>query len=282
MNPMDLVVVVALGSALYAVIVALAGRRQFLNKAVNPHRTSWLIAAASILWVGISLMRWEVQSWKLEEWGKALGQLVTDAPTPARIKVASLAVLLSLVFFSLVLWSALFLPRDPASFHRPEHRKKAFRYYVSKLRGGIDYALLAWGDGEPLEEELHKTQVSDRCTHLPKIMGADGVLRTRTPEDQARFWRELASHIHRRMNDLDALIDGANQGRNRRIVFDTEYGGIFFKYLRLPDPRNKVDGGLFLFGATLSQREMDSESASNQFNLLLGALQHIDRNIRLG
>ena len=37
-------VVVAFGSGLYAVIVALTGQRTFLLRAVNPHRITWLLA----------------------------------------------------------------------------------------------------------------------------------------------------------------------------------------------------------------------------------------------
>src|SRR5262245_33622634 len=102
MNLSDLFVVVALGSALYGVIVAVAGRRQFLAKAVNPHRLSWLVAAVSLLWVGVGLMRWEAQSWDPEAWSRMLAQLVTDTPTPPQVKAASVAVLLSLVFLGLV------------------------------------------------------------------------------------------------------------------------------------------------------------------------------------
>jgi hypothetical protein len=73
----------------------------------------------------------------------------------------------------------------------------------------------------------------------------------------------------------------AHQGHNRRLVFDCEYGGLFFRYLRLPDPVNQLDTGLYLFGATLNQTEMTNGRAEQHFLLLLEALHHIDRAVRV-
>jgi hypothetical protein len=283
MNLSDLFIVVALGSALYAVIVAVAGRRHFLQSAVNPHRLSWLVAAASLLWVGVGLMRWEAQSWNPEAWGRMLGQLVTDTPTPPRVKAASVAVLLGVVFLVLVGWCWASLPRDPSTFRHPEDRRAAFRYYVTGLRGGLDYALLACGDGEVLEEVVNAKQVQRRCGHLPKIVPAGGDRpRHRTVDDQVGSWRDGAAGLHAGMSQLDALIERAGHGRNRRIIFDLEYGGLFFMYLRQVDPREKVDTGLYLFGATLNQTEINTQVAETHFNLLVEALRHIDRNVRVG
>jgi hypothetical protein len=282
MNFTDLFVVVAWVMALYGLIVALARKRYFLAKAVNPHRGAWLVAAASVFWVGVSLLRWEAQSWDPSAWATVLRQLVTDTPAPPRVKVASMAVFLGLLFFALAAWCWLALPRDPSTFRRPRDRRAAFRYYVARLRGGLDYALLACGDGERLEEAAATRQMQALCPHLLKVEADGEPPRCRTADDQVRFWREAAGQIHLRMAELDALIECAHHGRNRRIVFDAEYGGFFFKYLRLPDPRSKLDTGLYLFGATLNQVEMDSRRADHHFHLLLEALQSIDRSVRVG
>jgi len=98
LNPSDLLVVIAIGAGLYAILISLTKQKQFLLKAVNPNRITWLLAGVSVLWVGLSLMRIEAQSWDLEVWGKLLQQLVTDAPTPPRVKIAAIA-----VFFSTLL-----------------------------------------------------------------------------------------------------------------------------------------------------------------------------------
>jgi hypothetical protein len=282
MNFTDLFIVIALASGLYALVVAVTRRRHFLTRAVNPHRATWLIAAAGVLWVGVGLLRWEAQSWDLATWGSLLRQLVTHDPTPPRVKVASMAIFLGLTFGTLVLWCVLFMPRDPSTFWRPEDRRRAFRYYVVRLRGGLDYALLACGDGEALEEAASLKQICRHCQHLPKVQPAEAEPpRVRTADDQVQFWRTMAGLIHGRMAELDALIENAHQGRNRRLVFDAEYGAFFFKYLRLPDPRSKIDTGLYLFGASLNQVEVDNQAAEQHFQLLLEALQHIDRGIRV-
>jgi hypothetical protein len=78
------------------------------------------------------------------------------------------------------------------------------------------------------------------------------------------------------------LIEPAQHGRNRRIVFNAEYGGFYFRYLRPPDPQAKVDTALYLFAATLNQAEMDSQRADHHFHLLQRAIVHIDRSIRVG
>jgi hypothetical protein len=283
MNLSDLFIVVALGSALYGVIVAVAGRRQFLAKAVNPQRGSWLVASASLLWVGAGLMRWEVQSWDPRDWSEALSQLVTHTPTPPRVKVASVAFLLSLVFLGLVLWCWASLPNDPTTYRRPEDRKAAFRYYVTRLRGGLDYALLACGDGEVLEEVVNVKQVQRRCLHLPRIAPANGEkARARALDDQVASWRAVAASIHAGMAGLDAVIRPGHHGRNHRIVFDADVGGLFFQYFRLPAPGDPADSGLYLFAATLNQAEMNSHTALAHYHLLVEALQHIDRSVRAG
>jgi hypothetical protein len=280
MNFSDLFVVVALGSGLYAVLVAITGQRHFLIKGVNPYRITWLMASVSVLWVGLSLMRWEAGNWDVQKWAELFAQLVSDAPTPVRVKVASLALFFALLLCGLVVWCVVFFPRDPSTFRTPKDRKSAFRYYV-RLRGGLDFALLSLGDGERLVEEADMRQIEAWCENLPKVQIGSEPPRLRTAEDQVEFWRQLASRIHERMKDLDQLVELAHQGHNRRLVFDCEYGGIFFRYLRLPDPAKKVDTGLYLFGATLNQTEMSNGRAERHFQLLLEALYHIDKSVRM-
>lgn len=280
MNVSDLFVVVGLASGLYGVLVAVTGQRQFLIKAVNPHRLTWLIAGVSVLWVGLSLMRWEAQGWDAYKWARLFTQLVSEAPTSVRVKIASVALFFGLVLIVLVLWCVVVLPRDPSTFRRPEDRRAAFRYYVRWLRGGLDFALLGLGDGEVLEQEASPRQIQACCVNLPKVKVGDEPPRHRTAQDQIELWRQVAARVHHRMRDLDALVEGASQGHNRRLVFDCEYGGMFFRYLRLPDPTSELDTGLYLFAATLNQAEMLNGRAEHHFHLLLDALNNIDRAIR--
>ena len=63
---------------------------------------------------------------------------------------------------------------------------------------------------------------------------------------------------------------------------DCEFGGLFFRYLRLPNPANQLDTGLYLFAATLNQTEMTNGRAQQHFQYLLDALHHVDRAVRSG
>lgn len=280
MNLSDLLVVMGLLSGMYAILVALTGQRQFLVKAVNPHRWTWLIAGFSVFWVGITVMRWEAQSWAADVWLDLFGKLVSDAATPARVKIASLAILFSILLIILVVWCVIFFPRDPSTFANPKDRRAAFRYYI-RLRGGLDFAMLSLGDGERLEEEVDRHGIEAWCMNLPKVKVGDDAPRIRTPEDQLEFWRQLASKLHTEMQSLDELISIVHQGRNCRLIFDCEYGGLYFCYLRLPNPGSKVDTSLYLFAATLNQTEVTSGRAEQHFELLRDAMHHIDRSIRL-
>ena len=277
----DLFVVIALASALYAIIVALTRQRHFLAKAVNPHRAAWLLAACAMLWVGVGLMRWEARTWDLRSLLGQLAQLVTEEPTPVPVKIGTLAIFLGVTFLTLVAWCYFFLPRDPSTFRRPEDRKAAFKYYVTRQKGGLDYALLGLGDGEVLEEVANPKQILSRAIHLPKVVAEGASPRIRTADDQILFWRQMALTLHKRMAELDGLIAAAHQGHNRRIAFDAEYGGFFFKYLRLPDPSSPVDSGQFLFGATLNQIELDNQTAELHFRYLMDAIGFIEKGIRV-
>jgi hypothetical protein len=94
------------------------------------------------------------------------------------------------------------------------------------------------------------------------------------------FWRRCARSIHEKRRDLEGLFGIAHQGHNWEFVIDTEFGGLFFRYLRLPDPSVEGDPGLYLFGATLNQSEIDNGRAYQHFKLLTEALQTIDKAIR--
>ncbi|MFM7150986.1 MAG: hypothetical protein ACKO23_14190 [Gemmataceae bacterium] len=281
MNFSDLFVVIVLVSGMYAVLVAIAGQRNFLLKAVNPNRLHWFLAGLSVLWVGFSFMRWEAQNWNLSTWSRLFSQLISEEPTSPRVKMASVAIFLGLTLIGVVIYCMLAFPRDPSSFKLPRDRREAFNYYVGKVSGGLDYAVLTLGDGEILEEKVNSRQVKAWCVNLPKIQMNGDPPRHRTFEDQVELWRKLALQINARMGDLNQLLEVAQQGHNRHILFDCEYGGIFFHYIRLPDVSKPLDTSLFLLGASLNQREMDSGRADQQFRLLLAALNHIDRSVRV-
>jgi hypothetical protein len=280
MNYSDLFVVLVLAAGLYGLIVALARQRQFLTRAVNPYRGPWLLAGLTALWFGIGLLRLEAHSWDPHALAGVLNALVTDAPLSTRGKVAAVAVLLGMLFIVLVVWCRVNYPKDPIVFHRPDQRGKALRYYVAKLKGGLDYAVLMRPGGERLEEAWEARHIRHSLPHLPRVNG--GAERAaRSLDDQIAYWRQTAEHLHRSMPALDAAIAPAHQGPNRRMTFDCEYAGLFFAYLRPPAPGDPECEPVYLFAATLSQEAMNNGQANSHFDLLLQALKQIDTNVRV-
>jgi hypothetical protein len=279
MNYSDLLVVLLLAAGLYGLIVALARQRKFLSHAVNPYRWAWLLAGLTALWFGIGLLRWEAHSWDPHALTAVLASLVTDAPLSTRGKVAVVAVLLGLLFVVLVTWCRFNYPKDPSVFSHPNARGRALRYYVAKLKGGLEYAVLMRPGGERLEETWETRHLRICLPHLPRTNGG-GERNCRSVDDQIAFWRQTAEHIHQSMTTLDAAIAPAHQGSNRGLVFDCEYGGMFFAYLRPPVPGDPDAEPIYLFAATVSQEAVNMKIADNHFDLLLRALKGIDTNVR--
>lgn len=279
MNYSELFVVVMLAAGLYGLIVALARQRHFLTKAVNPYRGPWLLAGLTALWFGVGLLRMEAGSWDPHAVSALLASLVTDAPLSTRGKVAVVAILLGLLFVVLVVWCQTNYAKDPAVFRRPDQRGRALRYYVTRLKGGLEYAVLMRPGGERLEEAWEPRRIRACLPYLPRVNGTMEQA-PRTVDEQVTYWRQVADHIHGSMAALDAAIAPAHQGGNRRLVFDCEYGGLFFAYLRPPVPGHSEP--LFLFAATVSQEAINTKLADAHFDLLLRALKGIDTNVRAG
>jgi hypothetical protein len=64
-------------------------------------------------------------------------------------------------------------------------------------------------------------------------------------------------------------------------VFDVEYGGMFFAYLRLPALGAADADPVYVFAAALSQEAINRKLADAHFDLLVHALKQIDTNVRL-
>jgi hypothetical protein len=280
MNYSDLFVVLVLASGLYGLIVALARQRQFLTRAVNPYRGAWLLAGLTALWFGGGLLRLEAQSWDPQDWARVLRALVTDAHLSIQGKVATVAVLLGALLIVLVVWCRFNLPRDPTTFRRPQQRGKALRYYVTGLKGGLDYAVLMRPGAERLEESWEPRHILACLPQLPRVAGPTERV-ARTLDDQLGYWRQAAEKIHQSMPALDEVVAPAHQGANRRLVFDTEYGAMYFTYLRAPVPGAPDAEPVYLFAAALDQEAVNLKVADQHYDLLLRALRQIDTNIRV-
>ena len=134
--------------------------------------------------------------------------------------------------------------------------------------------------GQRLEEVWEVRHIRRTLPHLPWVPGpADRV--ERTLDDQVAYWRATAERIHGSMGQMDEIIAPAHQGGNRRLVFDTEYGAMYFVYLRPPAQGAADPDPLFLFAAALDQAAVNLKSADLHFDLLMRALKQIDTNVRV-
>jgi hypothetical protein len=141
--------------------------------------------------------------------------------------------------------------------------------------------VLMRADGSRVEESTYDKHIRHTLPHMPQVPGPGGVRIVRTANDQITFWRDAANNLHKQMTLLNEVMAPAHQGGNRRFVFDVEYGGMFFAYLRVPIPGQPDSEAMFLFGATLNQAAMNNKQADLHFDLLLRALKQIETNVRL-
>src|SRR5262245_52714935 len=108
----DLVVVAGVASGLFGLLMAVSREQRFLSRAVNPHRMTWLIAAVSIVWVGLSLMRLEAGNWDPHTWLRLFHALISHEKASPQVKVASLALFFGALLVGMVGICVFFFPRD--------------------------------------------------------------------------------------------------------------------------------------------------------------------------
>jgi hypothetical protein len=265
-NLTDLTKVVSIVLVVYVLLTTL-GKRHFLSKAVNPHRGVWFLGGLGLLFVGYSLLAWQAKSWDPDRTLPLLESLFLEQRAPAYVIGSASALLLGVSFLLMTAWCVVRLPRDPSTFRRND-TQKAVRYYTRR-RGGLDFAtvIAAARDGTTtvLAEAMHKRQSALTLQDLP---GKPPLA------EQLERWRRLAMELHRSMGTLDSLVLPAGQGGNCRIILDVKIGGFAFRYLDRPaDPAAPT---IFVFGATLDQRDMTFKTMEHHFDLLFDALVHIN------
>jgi len=281
MDLSNLLLVVLYASCLYGLLVAMAREPRFLSRVVNPYLWQFSVVGVSVFLTGFGLLRWESNSSDFLDQLRPLGNLVTHHPTPPRVQVAAVAFLFGSILIAMVVWCRFNLPRDPSAFGRPQYRQRALDYYITRLNRGLDYAILVEGGGTVLAEAVHRRRVETFACYLPKC-GDAGSAHPRTLAEQLEGWRKCAHQIHERIGTLDEMLTVALHGRNRRIVFDTEYGGMFFLYLHPPEANRAQGECLYLFAATLCQEDMNTRHADEHFELLADALRRTERGVKFG
>jgi hypothetical protein len=266
-NLTDLTKLVGLSAAAFAVLRVAVGR-PLVAKVINPHRMIWLFAALGFLSGAAGLLRWEAKSADPAAWMAPLRTLVSEEKATAQVMVAAFALFNGLVILGLLGYCLARLPRDPGTFTRPKDRAKVVRYYTV-LNGGLDFAALVRlpkADGAVaavLATGVNRKELDARLFEL---------IPSRTAEQQIQWWTDLAVEVHREMDRLNKVFGAGGQGINRRVLFDVQFGGYLFQYLRPPEIG---DDFLFLFGATLTQAEVRTRRFEEHFELLVQALRNI-------
>ncbi len=272
-NMPELMTIFVYVGALYGLLSAIL-RKPILSALINPHKGLCLSAAFSTILFGYGLLRWEVKSSDPKAALAELATLVKAERTPPNVMMAAFSLIIGFVVVGMVTYCQFFYHRDPRTFRTPKDRAKAMRHYT-RLRGGMDYAVLyriSKQDPNQIEILAESEATASIAERIQEVTHG-------TVAEQIAAWRATALRIHQSMPMLNQVVELGRQGGNVRILFDVSYGGYIFRYLR----RECDDGPdiQILFGATLNQAEIDSHRFLEQYELLMAALRHIERQIRL-
>ena len=177
----------------------------------------------------------------------------------------------ALVILGVLVYCVWRLPRDPSTFRRSKDQAKVVRYYTN-LPGGLDFSTLirlSKKDGAQavyLATGVNVHEIQKRLDELVPF---------RTAESQIAWWTSLALDMHTEMDRMNGILGKGGQGINRRVLFDVQFGGYLFQYLRPPEVGEDY---LFAFAATLVQAEVNTRRFEEHFELMITAL----RNIKAG
>jgi hypothetical protein len=266
-NLTDLTKLVALSGAAFAVLRVAVGK-PLVAQVINPHRMLWLFAAAGFLSSAAGLLKWDTKSNHPFDWLTPLRAVVSEEKAHPEVMVAAFALFNGLVILGILGFCWFKLPRDPHTFRRPKDRAKVVQYYTA-LAGGLDFAVLvrlskkAGSVPQVIATGVNRRELDDRLHEL---------IPTRSLDQQIQWWTDLASEVHKEMDRLNAVFGGGGQGINRRVLFDVQFGGYLFQYLRPPEVGDEF---LYLFGATLTQAEVNTRRFEEHFELLVKALRNI-------
>lgn len=266
-NLTDLTKLVGLSAAAFAVLRVALGR-PLIAQVINPHRLLWLFAAIGFLSSAAGLLRWDTKSADPLEWLTPLRAVVSEEKAHGQVMVAAFALFNGLVILGILGYCWLKLPRDPHTFRRQKDRAKVVQYYTA-LNGGLDFAVLVrLPKSDGAQPQVIATGANRR--ELEERLG--DLIPTRTADMQTQWWTDLATEVHKEMDRLNAVFGAGGQGINRRALFDVQFGGYLFQYLRPPEVGDEF---LYLFGATLTHAEVNTRRFEEHFELLVKALRNI-------
>ncbi len=269
-NLTDIAKLFALSGATFAILRVAVGR-PLVTQVINPHRPTWFFVAIGFISGSYGLLRAEAKSSDPQVMYALMATLVTEEHASGPVMIAAVGVFNGLVIFGLLAFCWLRMARDPSTFRRAKDRAKVVKYYTG-LAGGLDFStLIRLSKTEGATPEVIATGVNKR--EIQRRL--DELVPYRMANSQLDWWSALAVELHHEMNRMNAVLDKGGQGINRRVLFDVQFGGYLFQYLRPPEIG---DDYLFLFGATLSQMEVNTRRFEEHFDLLVQALRNIKAN----
>ena len=134
-----------------------------------------------------------------------------------------------------------------------------------KDREGLDYAAFVrvkidpeGNDSLDIMHEGHHEQIPDLLVRF--AMGS------RTDDEQVELWGKLIREVHAAMNSLDKHFIRVGQGRNVRVVFDVDMGGIYC---------TRIGSYAFVFGATLDQAEVNNRRCEEDMRKIVSEIEAI-------
>jgi hypothetical protein len=265
LNVSDLTKILAVSAAAFGVLRAGLGR-PIVRSLLNANRSAGLLVGLGFLFAAAGLLKDQTGSSNPAAWGTVLTHLVTEEKSSGHVMLAGFALLNGVTVLALVGYCRLTLPRDPATFNRWKDLPRLVPYYV-RLSGGLDFAVvirLAKTTGAEPQTLALGLNVRELQPRLEVLMPP------RSAEKQVEWWTQTAVRLHHEFDRMNGVLDVGGQGHCRRILFDVQYGGFMFEYVRPPEVGTDV---LFVFAATLLQHEVDNRQFETHFDLLVRAVR---------
>lgn len=267
-----------------------------LTDAINPNRRFLPVAAVGLFGSAYGLLVKGVYSANehLEAGAPRvsqfdlLRQLVSDEKARPEVVGAVSFVVFGLSLLLLWFWCYWRLPRDPRTFSPnpkdlPAEYRRALRHFV-RWQGGLDFAMVCEvrdGTHTTLAEGADDRDIARGVARLPAF--GSGVITldpAKMAGEQKERWRLESRRLFDHLPELDELVTPVRQGKNIGLCFDVRYGALFLEVLARPDETGNV--WLYLFGASLNQHEVSSQTASRHFTGLVQSIRHIRSGLTKG
>jgi hypothetical protein len=223
-----------------------------------------------------------------------LNRLLSEERAVPEVVVGLGLMIFAAAVFLLYVWCRWYLPRDPRSFSSnptdlTKEYTRALRHYV-RWPGGLDYGAVLEIRGGTLVPVAHAESPKAIARGLARIPRGSTATPTTTDtavaDAQIRAWLEIANQLWKKWNEYNDALLLAGQGRCLASTFDLSFGAVFLRVIEEPlvhclptrdggTPATEIEGGVFLFAASLNQHEVSTLTAGTHYTLLARAIRHI-------